>query len=183
MLMIEKKRVFIRLHMLPASYYHSNAVNGGLGRSEEFMQSYDQLKESMQRELKDFPNDFVRNLIADPNIMNAARLTIFPAATWKHVLHYGMKRFGMWDDSFDRLCYSDGDNCIEHPQAGFDYSLLVPVMKRFGGWLDFQLCNFTTSSVDNNGQTAIVHSVHAPEPATPEQRRFMEGVFEVFGVQ
>lgn len=198
---IKGDKLFVHLGLLPPRYEHENAVGGGLGESEEFMKPYQSLSTSLAIDAEREGFNHVREveqLLQDPSIISGAMLSVFPEQpTWKHIVWYGMHQGGMWDESFRRLSYSEGDNCIEGFPKGFEYPLLIPVIEEFGGWVDFMpgiressqrrrmTCNFTTTGMDGKGLAAIVQSADMTDyqiPLTPGQKRFMEAVFDAFGV-
>ena len=195
---IEGNRVLVRLDRLPFRYDHQGAVYGGLGMSKRFMAQYQQLKTSLEQDIKQYDfsdNPAIEQLKSDPSILTGVQLSVFPEGPpWKNILFYAMRQLGIWDDSFNSLQYSQGDNCIELYPQDFNYGLLVPVIKEFGGWIDFMpgsqesgsrpsmMCNFTASGKGEKGLAAIVQSasISGSLPLTEGQNRFRETVFRAF---
>lgn len=201
---IDNTGLFVRLDKLPYRYDHSGAENGGFEKSSRFLKPYERLKVrlAMDTEQAGFSfsegGDRLRQILQDPSIIMGARISVFPGdnSVWKQVVHYAMKERGWWDPAFEGLTYSSGDNCIESYPDGFDYALLVPVIREFGGWLDFDpgkreqppkasiTCNLTTSGKDENGTKAIVKYalLNNRDNMLLSQTRFMELVYDAFGV-
>lgn len=190
---ITRGRLFVRLDRLPPRYEHPGAVDGGLGKSEKFVRPYKTLKlELLQDAVKyGFDNREVSRLSQDPSIITGAKYVFPEDHTWKNIVFYAMKRLRIWDKSFNKLVYSASDNCMEDFPGDFDFSLLVPVMKEFGGWVDFTpgvgdsddtniTFNLTTVGKDDNGIKAIVQKAEG-WPLKRGEKRFVGMVRELFG--
>ena len=198
---IDDTGLFVRLDKLPYKYWHSGAADGGSEKTDEFLRPYERLKTRLARDTEQagFPKHYVLSrLLDDPSIATGMVLINpeNPEPTLKQVVQYAMTKRGLWDPSFEGLLYSS-DNCIENYPANFDYSLLIPVMQEFGGWLDFcpgtrevapvkatsMGINFTTIGKDENGIKAIVKSawLSDDDKMTPNQRSFVKAVYTAYG--
>lgn len=183
----------VRLDRLPPRYEHSGAVDGGLGKSEEFLMPYRTLKFRLSQDAENYrlPGPEVARLTDDPSIITGVGYVFPKDPAWKNIVFYAMKRLRIWDKSFNELVYSDSDNCIEEFPPGFDFSLLVPVIKEFGGWVDFSpgiadggatdiTLNLTTVGKDNIRIKAIVQKAEG-RPSKKGEKEFVNMVRELFG--
>lgn len=210
---ITPHEAFVVLGRLPVRYDSmQDAKHGGLQTSIDFMRPYEELKRKLNREVRGERRMIqgLSDVIDDPSIFTGAHLSGMLAGkpAWKGVFHYGIKRLGLWHDSFDKLNYNASSSNIANPPNvsrgieypdDFDFERYAQIMLEFGGWIDYMpgwkntdrvggqsmTCNFTTCAKNGSDQVAIVQMAHGPsfDVMMPSQRKFAERIYEAFGVE
>lgn len=177
---IENDEIYVRLDRLPFMYTPRSAHEGGLGKSENFMRPFLELRQRMSGDLEGMNfSHRIRSLARAPDIMNAARLSVFSRenSIYGQSLRYGLSKEGV---NFP-VSPSHYYNILYLKGVGSETMKFI--IRRFGGWADYSVCG---SGGEDAELVAIMSRAWISDSSegslAPRQKRFIKAVYEAFEI-